>query len=153
MAAPCTWVVVANGSRARFLASDERLEEIESIVELEHPASRAKAHELTSDDRGRTRPRNKDSHRGAAIAYTTPPHEVELDRFSRQVADRIRTGHAINALDALVLVASPEFLGKLQARLSAPLRRIVRASIPKDYTNDSPEIALGRIRAELARPD
>ena len=150
---PTTWIVIANGSRARVFASDDKLEKARLVAELEHSESRAKGHELTTDDRGRTRPRNKDAVRGAAHAYTTTPHDVEIDRFSREVAERLRLAYARNELDSLVLVASPQFLGALLSNLVASMQPVVRATLAKDYTNERPEIALERVRRELLAQD
>jgi len=137
-----TWILVADASRARVIALDADGRPPELVAELEHPGSRAKGMELSRDDRGRTRPRNRHAARGAALSKPTPPKAVEANAFAREVADTLGTACRRQAFDDLVLVASPSFLGSLRSHLDTQAAGRVTASWAKDYTREPVEVVL-----------
>jgi len=140
-----TWILVADASRARVLRLNSNESAPKVVDERHHPASRAKASDLVAGDRGRTQPRNRNDPRGAAMAYSTPPKEVEAEAFAREITDHLRLALARNEYDHLVLVAPPEFLGVLRALLDGPVSKSVTTSVAKDYTRERPEDVLRRI--------
>lgn len=146
-----TWLLIANSSTATVLASDEHLRRCSLINKLAHPMSRAKGRDIMADDRGRTRPRDKDAVGGSAIAYKTTPHEVEAAAFSRQLADYLRLSRSHHEWRELVLVAPPHFLGLLREALDEPTLHRVRASIAKNYVDEDLDELLARVRDDLAK--
>lgn len=144
------WVLVADGSRATLLAADDRLARAEVLKELEHAESRAKGSDLMADDRGRTAPRSRDAVRRAGVAPSTSPKDVELEKFSRELAEMLRLAHARREYESLVLVAAPHFLGLLRGELDRPVAASVRAALDKDYTQKPVRDLLPILRKRLA---
>jgi protein required for attachment to host cells len=142
-----TWILVADSSRARLLNTDRSFTDPTLVQELDHPDSRAKTSELVAGSRGRTSPRNSDSTRRAAMEPSTSPKDVEIDRFSRELADLLHDLHVSNELSSLVLIAPPEFLGRLRAVISGPVAATIRAELDKSYVHERPEV-IGQILAE-----
>ena len=141
-----TWILVADAARARILWVEPEGHALTLLDEREHPASRSKGSELLGDDRGRTRPRNRDAVRGSALSYTTPPKTVEAEAFARELADHLRLAHAHNEFNELVLIAPPQFLGTLRKVLDHGVAASVTASIDKDCTRETPDELLHRLR-------
>ena len=124
-----TWIVVADGSRARCftMKADRSLVEFESLVSPEHRLHEA---DLTSDRAGRT----FDS-RGSGRHAMEPRHTAinqEVLSFSNRLADRIEQSRIAGEIDRLVLVAPPKFLGQLRSSLSNASAKLVVLSIDKE---------------------
>lgn len=146
-----TWLVVGDSSGARIFSCDTELVEVDLLETLEHPESRLKDRDLASDDRGRTRVRDANGTRGGAFAHTTRPHDVQAEKFAHGLAGRLRQGHAENRYVDLILVAPPQFLGRLRDELDDPTSTRVRATVARNYTNERAEIAVARIREQIPR--
>lgn len=144
-----TWLVVGDSSGARIFSCDPNLDVVHLLETLEHPSSRLKDRDLASDDRGRTRVRDSSGTRGAAIAHGTRPHEVEAEKFAHGLATRLRHGHDLNHFDDLILVAPPQFLGRLREELDDPISARVRATVARNYTHERPEVAVARVRDQI----
>jgi protein required for attachment to host cells len=126
------WIVVADASRARVFSIGEN----EAWVlerELEHPKSRAKASDLTTDAPGRVQQSFSGGHR-PAMSDRTDPKEVEAEVFARELADFLEQGCNHNRFDRLVIVAPPHFLGVLRKTINGQVEKRVHLSIDKDYT-------------------
>ncbi len=141
------WVLIADSSRATLLETDTQYEQWKVLQELEHPASRLEGVDLMADDRGRTAPRQRDSARRAAMAPSTPPRQVEFEKFSRQLARVLEHGHDHNAYVGAVLIAPPAFLGLLRAAMVDTVARAVAAEIDKNLTHERPEDVIAMLRS------
>jgi len=146
------WLLVADASRASVLACGPKLDEPQVARTFEHPEGRLRDTELASDDRGRTRPRDRNATAGSAIPHSTTPHEVAAEKFSRELAGFVHKAHADGQYDELILVAPPAFLGLLRHALDDSVLAAVRDSVAKDYTADTPEIVVQRVRDQLDLP-
>ena len=141
-----TWIVVADSSGARIFSSDSKLTEANLCETLEHPESRLKDTELASDDRGRTRARDNNGSRASAMTHPTTPHDAEAEKFARELANRLRLANAKNQFAELILVAPPQFLGRLRGELDETTSARTRATVDRNYTQERPEMVLERIR-------
>ena len=125
------WLVIADASRARILATRDR--QLEVIRELSDAAGRAHGRAFTPDRPGRIG--KSASHSSvSALDRHTPPKQVEAEAFAREIARVLDEGHSAHAFDALALVAPPHFLGLLRKSLSPPVRRTVLTSAHKELT-------------------
>jgi len=100
-----TWVVVADGSRARIFETPGlklELREIEDLVNV-----------------GPSRP---------ALS------EKDREKFAKTVADYIEQGRLHQRYQRLRLAAEPKFLGMLRARLSEETRQMVFEEINEDLS-------------------
>ncbi|MEY9358718.1 protein required for attachment to host cells [Bradyrhizobium yuanmingense] len=125
-------VFVGDGRKALFLRNegDERFPNLkmEAVFERENPS----AHSHGSDRPGRV---SKGSHSGQRSAVEiTDWHELEEERFARQVAAAaerlLRSEHATS----LIVVAPPRTLAELRSAFHDDVRRRVVAELDKDLT-------------------
>lgn len=128
-----TWIVVCDATRCRFFMKRMGSQEWVKFEEFEHPAGRAKGLELASDRPGRSL-QSQAPQKRAATDPRTNPHEVEVQRFARHIADTLDNARVQNAFERLVLVAPPSFLGELKTALPEQLHKLVYATLDKDYT-------------------
>jgi protein required for attachment to host cells len=146
------WLLVADASRASVFQCKPGLKDPQTKKNLEHPESRLRNSELVSDDRGRTKPRDRQAVGGSALPHSTSPHDVEAEKFSREIAGALLEAHRDKAYDELILVAPPTFLGLLTAALDKTVKKVVRGTVAKDYTAETPETVAGLVREQLDLP-
>jgi protein required for attachment to host cells len=133
-----TWILIADGARARIFANNGPGKGIEPVgVELD--ADHRPDREIMSDKPGRAF-----ESVGTARHAIEPHHDPhkELKRaFSEQLATLLDQQLAAKAFDRVVLVAPPEMLGDLRSALSAHVKAAVCAELDKDLTK-TPEAEL-----------
>ncbi|MEZ5910467.1 MAG: host attachment protein [Hyphomicrobiaceae bacterium] len=125
-----TWIVVADGARARVYAHGAiggGLTPVDGLtLEQDTPASR----DLGSDRPGRTfDSKGQGRH---AMEPTSDPHRERKRAFAEQLASAL--GARAGEYDRLVLVAAPVTLGDLRAALPAPASSKVDGELAKDLT-------------------
>lgn len=124
------WVVVAEQSSARIFSVDRPDGDLHEVDRLEHPLAERKNREIVTDRPGRTFD-SAGQHRHAMDPQHTPA-ESEAIRFAKRVADHLEQARVAHRFDALLLVAGPEFLGRLRQELTPSLGDLVRAEITKN---------------------
>lgn len=137
-----TWVIVANGSVARFFEIDGKghLNEFTTLV---HPESRLHGRDLTSDRPGRAYESTGTARH--AIEQTTSPKEVELETFAHFISDHLAEAHNDKKFERLYIAASPRFLGILRRTIKPSMAKTLHSTIDKDMTQMTPS----EIRAHL----
>ena len=128
-----TWILVANASQAFLYESRGRAEGMELIRTFEHPSSRAKGADLTSDRPGHAATGGGGDRR-TAMEPNTHPRRHEQERFAHELALELGAAHAKRRYDKLVLTASAAFLGMVKAQLPKDVERSIILSQNKDYT-------------------
>lgn len=127
-----TWILVANASEARLFKTKNTYKiDLELLNHFDHPESRMKNIDLTSD-----RPGHYESRGGTGRgSYTehTEPKTVESEHFALQLANEIDSGRVSNSFQKLLVVAPGHFQGLLKKHLNHHLNNIV-TFIDKDYT-------------------
>jgi len=134
-----TWVLVANNSRARLFSTDKARSSLQEQESFVHPESRAKTHDLVSDQHGRT----SDNQR--TMDPNIAPKQHEALTFAKELSDRLRDGRVQGQFDKLYIAAGPTFLGMLRGKLDAQTAQLVVAEIDKDLT----QLAAEEIRQHL----
>ena len=132
-----TWIVVCDGSRARFFMTRADRDEWVKFEEFDHPASRMKSIGLVSDRPGRQL-QSQGRPMKAGMDPRTDPHEVEEMRFAHSIAETLDSAHSQNAFDRLIIVAPPAFLGHLRRAMSDKVLKSIYATLDKDYTHLDP---------------
>ena len=136
---PNTWIVVADGARARFFTASEDGSKLVPArsADMVAPLSRRPARDLKSDKPGRS---YGSSRSGVRHAFEPPHdyHKIEKHRFSASLAEALLEASEAKAFDRLVLVAPHRSLGELRGLLSARVKRQISQEIPKDLTNQTP---------------
>jgi protein required for attachment to host cells len=126
-----SWVLVANGSQARIFNMDGAKKNITLIKEFNHPESRMKTDQLSSDRSGNFNGSNIGS---GSYTEATDPKSYEMERFALELAKSLEEGRATNKFGKVVLVASPHFLGLLKQNMGEQLGKAVSHTVQKDYT-------------------
>ena len=136
-----TWIIVADGSRARFLANDGPGKGLHAAIaqEFHHEAPPTRA--LGTEKPGRTAP-SVGTNR-SAIQPHVDWHQFEKDKFSQEMANLLNSAAENNSFDNLIIVAPPRTLGTLRSAFSIHTSARIRAEIAKDLTQvplqDMPE--------------
>lgn len=131
-----TWVVVADGTRARLFNrhKNRKLEEFDTLLS---PGHRLHEGDLVSDRDGRAYDADGAGRHGVGNRNTVKDHEMA--NFAKRLAVRLDEGRNAGDLERLVLIAPPRFLGQLRNHLSAPSAGLVALTIDKELTTLSAE--------------
>lgn len=127
------WILVANGSLARFFSRPGAGEPLVPLETVDFPEGRLKGRDLERDRQG-----HESSDNSSAAAHFEPHTDLRRKRmhqFARQLAQRLDAGLAAQDYHALWLVASNPFLGELKAALSRPVSDRVQWVHEADYTS------------------
>jgi protein required for attachment to host cells len=126
-----TWVIVADGTRARFFNRhpNRQLEEFEVLLS---PENRLHEGDLISDRQGRSFDSAGEGRHHMGSRSSAKDHEQDV--FAKRVASRVEEGRIAGAIDKLILVAAPRFLGRIRASLSGPSTGLVAHTIDKELT-------------------
>ena len=138
-----TYVVVADGGRARLLKTDRWNGVLNEFEDLTNPAARIPDRERNSDRPGRTYDSaGQGSH--AMEQRTSVKHQEQM-QFAKIIGGRLEQARTRGECDKMVLVAAPTFLGLLRKELSVQTARLVTAEVDKDLVLEKP----GAIRDRL----
>jgi len=132
-----TWVLVADGAKARLFAM-EKDRSLTEIVDFLNPEGRRERKPLPNRP-----PRAHDRFRTSQHAFEprTTAQEKADDTFARELDAALERGRVDHRYGDLILVAPPHFLGALKAALGEHVRSSVVAELPKDLTQaDTAEI-------------
>lgn len=126
-----TWVVVADGTRARFFNRhrNRKLEEFDTLLSPEH---RLHEGDLVSDRDGRSYDADGAGRHGVGSRGSAKDHEMGI--FARRLAARLEEGRHTGQLERLVLIAPPRFLGQLRNHLTESSAGLVALTIDKELT-------------------
>jgi len=136
------WIVVADQSKARFFTTASPRGALLEVGALEHAVARERARTLTSDRPGRSF--DSAGIGRHAMSTSVEPREQETIRFAKQVAEHLSKAHHEGRCNQLLLVAGPDFLGRLREQFkTTPEIRITE--IEKNLGQYTPQ----EIRAHL----
>lgn len=143
-----TWILVADGARARILASgpDGDLVELQCFS---NPEGRAHGRDLATEG-----PPTVHESVGAS-RHSIEPHttarEKAADRFARQLGEALHRARNDHAFERLVIVAPARFLGFLHRTLDPSVRSCIVNELHLDLTRLTPAELRSRLRAAPAR--
>jgi protein required for attachment to host cells len=139
-----TWILVSDASRARLFRMLRAGGKWELLFEREHPESRQKGSEATSDRPGHLR---LDHGQGFQVQMEPPktPREIAAEHFAHELAETLQYGLDAHAYDRLILAAPPHFLRLLRGSLSDAVAHHVTQSLDEDYTR----VEAGDLRRRL----
>ncbi len=127
-----TWILIADGARARILENDGPGRGLHPVPGAVFHGDHASTHDIMSDRTGRTY-QSKGQARSAIEAHSDPHRELKK-KFAHQLADALAHGLQQKSYDRLVIVAAPSALGDLRAALSEHVRAKVTGEVDKDLT-------------------
>lgn len=136
---PITWIVVADGARARFFVRSKGAHKLLPArnADLIAVESRGHARDLKSDKPGRS----YSSARGGVRHALEPPHDyhkLEKRKFSACVADALDAACENGEFDHLILVAPRRTLGEMRKLMSPRVQGCLRREIAKELTAETP---------------
>jgi protein required for attachment to host cells len=138
---PTTWILIADGARARLLEQDRKSRTVKPTSEREFFGSRAQSKEIASDRPGRTfdsagrgQPADVGGHGRHAMEPGTDPQRHAEYEFARELSEHLEKAANEHRFDHLVLVAAPKILGDLRALLPKTVHEKIVAEINKDLT-------------------
>ncbi len=133
LSAGVTWVVVADGSRARVFSRAKRFSDLQPVEVLEEPDARTRERELISDRPGRS----FDSHGSGrhAMGSNSSAKDEILEEFARRIAHRIEAGRTGGDFHHLILVAAPAVLGAIRLILSNASRQLIVGEVSKNLAH------------------
>ncbi|HZQ62170.1 MAG TPA: host attachment protein [Casimicrobiaceae bacterium] len=128
-----TWILAADGSRARIYEVHAPDKTPQQIEEFDNPQGRAHNRDLVTDGNGRYFGKGEHTQ-----GHTAPPNETavehEVELFAKRLAAHLEKGRVEQKFDRLRLVAAPKFLGLLRQNLTKELDKLVDESIAKDVS-------------------
>jgi protein required for attachment to host cells len=135
-----TWVLVADGARARILANEGPKTGLVPVPGTARDEPVPKSAELGSDRPGRSFATNRvgggDGSR-SAMEPRVDWHEFQEQKFAKKMAAILDAAATHAEFDHLVLVAPPKTLGDLRASLNDHTRAKVSGELAKDLTKHS----------------
>ncbi len=130
-----TWVLVADGARARVLKNDGPGSGLVPALNFDYAASHAPTRDFGADKPGRGQGA------GGTAQHAKPPkvdwHTFEKHLFAKELAKALEDAMHKSAFDDLVLVAPPAALGELRLALSDGVTKRVAGELGKDLTHVS----------------
>jgi len=126
-----TWIVIADGSRARLFEQTQPGQQWRELRAWVHPATRLRTESLAFDQLGRA---SKGQPGATSFVPRTTPRQREHRRFAQELARHLDLGVRAGQCDGLVLIASSALLGELRQALPTQASKRVRWSAPVDLT-------------------
>lgn len=127
-----TWVLIADGARARVLQNDGPGRGIHAVDGLVFHGDHSATHDLVSDREGRSF--SSHGFGRSALEPHSDPHRELKRTFAQQMADMLAHGLEQHAYDRLIMVAPPVTLGDLRAALPDSVRAKVAGEVGHDLT-------------------
>jgi len=129
-----TWIVVADGARARIVRQTGAGKPLEALPgkEFLNPEPE-RTRELGTDKPGRVFESARLGHRHGVEQVDW--HRFEKKKFAKSIAEHLEQAAEAKAFDKLVLVAPPETLGDLRANLGKHGTAKIGGEVAKDLTN------------------
>lgn len=121
-----TWVLVANGERARCLERHATSHALTELVDFVHP--HASLTEAAAKGHGRT------GHAGTQFEPRTEADDKARGEFAKQLAAYLNGGIEAHRFNVLVLIATSPMLGDIESRLSGAAKKALRRRVTKDFT-------------------
>ena len=132
MRASRTWILIADGARARILEQLGPGREIRAVEGERFETASKPSRELGADRPGRVM--ESVGHHRHAIEPRHDPHRGLETLFAHQLIDILSQRLHEGRFEKLVIVAPPVMLGDLRSALPKPLQRAVVAEVAKDLT-------------------
>lgn len=142
-----TWIVVADGAKARILLYTPRLKGVQQLPDGEFHDPHLSTHELVTD----RQPRVHDSVGAArhAVEPRIDPHKQREEQFLARLATHLEHAEQRGEFEHLVVVAPATAMGDLRKDFGAPLQKRLFAEIVHDYAHQSNDYVYQHIKDSL----
>jgi protein required for attachment to host cells len=130
-----TWVLVANGERARCLERHAAKHSLTELADFVHPhaslAGKAGGGDLTGEagkGHGRT------GHAATQFEPRTELHAKERATFARELSDHLNEAAAEHQYQKILLIATSPMLGEIKPLLNSAANKALGACVAIDLT-------------------
>lgn len=125
------WFIAANTNSCRIFQYKKNPAELTLVKELNNPLAKMKGSDLISD-----RPGHFGAEGGARGAFVghSDPQEVEVDKFSLEIAKELDVGRRANQYTQLFISAQPHMSGCINKHLGSHVKECIVNNVHKDYT-------------------
>jgi len=148
---PTTWIVVADGMRARFFSWNDATKTLAPAIGFDLFAPDVQGH---ARDLGRREPGRAFSAGSNGRRHMFEPrhdyHKLAKHIFATAVANALDEALARSRFDRLVIAAPRRSLGEMRGLLSARVKRTLHGEIAKDLTRASATELKARLRTYFA---
>lgn len=129
-----TWIVVADGARARIFLQ-EGGKALNPVPVHEAAVALAPSHEIGSDRPGKG---HVTAGRRHGMQPKSDPHRTEKERFAQTLAAHVDRAAEAGSFDRLIMVAPAKTLGVLRDCLGRATAAMIAGEIAKDLTRVAP---------------
>lgn len=130
-----TWVLIANGERARFFERHAQDHALIELADFTYPylslGGTASGGDLTG---AAGKGHGRSGHAGTQFEPHTDAKDKAQASFARQLADYLNEGAATQRYQALVLIASSQILGEIKPCLDPLAQKALERTVPSDLT-------------------
>ena len=130
-----TWILIADGARARLFTNKGRGTGLEPALDQEFIGNKLQSRDLTSDKPGRTFDSSGQGRH--SMEPPTDPHRHEQQLFANNLCDLLDEKQKEDSFDRLILVAPPKTLGDLRMGCSKAVTARIAGELNKDLTKTS----------------
>jgi protein required for attachment to host cells len=127
-----TWVLIADGARARILENDGPGHGLKAVDGMVFSGDHSATHDLVSDREGRSQSSNGPG-RSAIESHSDPHRELKV-KFAQHLADVLDRELDTKSFHRLVVVAPPVTLGDLRSLISQKVRTKIIGEVAQDLT-------------------
>lgn len=127
-----TWILIADGARARVLQNTGPGKGLAEVKGLEFAQDRLKTQDIMADKPGRAFA--SAGHGRSAMEPPTDPVEKREADFVADLARVLDAQFAEGAFDRLIVAAAPTALGTLRKAMTPRVGAVISAELPKDLT-------------------
>lgn len=142
-----TWIVVADGAKARILLYKPHQMGVQQLPDCEFHDPHPSTHELVTD----RQPRVHESVGAArhAVEPRIDPHRQREEQFLARLAAHLESADQRGEFEHLVVVAPATALGELRKAFGPPLQKRLFAEIVHDYAHQSNDYVYQHIKDSL----
>ncbi|MCW8409867.1 host attachment protein [Legionella sp. PATHC035] len=124
-----TWVLAADTNTCRIYKSTTTPYDLKLIKELQHPQSKLRDIELTSEKPGRY---NTATTTRGTYTQQSDPKEIEIDNFARTIAEELDHSRNAHEYDKLIVITGPHMNGLLFHHLNKHVHHLVTHNLKND---------------------
>ena len=145
------WVATANTNAYRIYNYNKNHSQLSILKEINHPEFKLKMSDSLTTDR----PGHFQVGTSARSAYS--PHmdakEVEIDNFSRELAEELNKGRNANSYEKLIIITPPHMSGLIFHHLNKHVKDLVINNIQKDILHLNDREVLEFLKTHAEYPD
>lgn len=131
------WIISLNSSLGHIYSYEPKKHSLILLESIGNPSAKLKESDLVSD-----RPGHYQTMHSAKGAYEPPtsPHDVELNYFTKKLADFLKKGLDNHEYTQLILCSAPHVGGILLSNLDKQVAQTLLTNIKKNFVEDDSSV-------------